>query len=633
MAYTAWEAMRKKNYAEHNIDFPQQPKDFREKKNLSCLERDAIAFLHDHCEELCFDKSLGDMSDLNGKSARLWQIPLNMERDTDRLCLERAIHRFMCTGASQDAFDVYFCYLEMFVGSYASCKQMIELLAEFESNASVLLMKHRDHYAHSVYVFVLGIAIYQKSVRFRNAYREMYRLEDDRQAAAHFLEHWGLTALFHDIGYPFELPFEQVKSYFGGTIERVPYVSYQGIDIFISLSTGEAEYFQTLLGRALTEKSLNAVLACQIESLFGKEYGITAQQFCNAVLKRKPSEPERFSGYMDHAYFSSVLLFRRIKDVKGIGRITKADLDCFTAIALHNSMFKFCIISKEHNAPLDMRLHPLAWLLMLSDELQCWDRVAYGQNSRHELHPMWCDICFEENCLHATYEFDKLLESRKDTASGSYRKMTDDEGSFVKSIEKIVSVNAPTSIGLQVSVRFAKNTHTAKASLSNSSFLHLYNFAVALNARYAYGSGHTASQEEMEAEFEKLSLEYKLSNILQAKNFSRYLEAIGCFYTDKAVPYELLTEFSEANMDVIGPMEHKRWLDEKLSMGWHFGTAYTELSDKTAQKLLREKTRTHCIMIEDYDELEPAEQDKDTEPMNSMLRLIEQYDGLRIYRV
>lgn len=43
----------------------------------------------------------------------------------------------------------------------------------------------------------------------------------------------GLTALFHDIGYPLSYP-EQVKSYFGGTIERVPYV-LSGIDIFISL--------------------------------------------------------------------------------------------------------------------------------------------------------------------------------------------------------------------------------------------------------------------------------------------------------------------------------------------------------------------------------------------------------------
>ncbi len=30
---------------------------------------------------------------------------------------------------------------------------MIELLSEYEANGSGLLMKHRDHYSHSVYVF------------------------------------------------------------------------------------------------------------------------------------------------------------------------------------------------------------------------------------------------------------------------------------------------------------------------------------------------------------------------------------------------------------------------------------------------------------------------------------------------
>ena len=50
-------------------------------------------------------------------------------------------------------------------------------------------------------------------------------------------------------------------------------------------------------------------------------------------------------------------------------------------------------------------------------------------------------------------------------------------------------------------------------------------------------------------------------------------------------------------------------------------------------KQLRELTRTHCLMIEDYAELDEAEQNKDTEPMNCMLKLIEKYDGLRIYRV
>ena len=48
----------------------------------------------------------------------------------------------------------------MYVGDYEKTRRMIELLSEFEANGSGLLMKHRDHYSHSVYVFILGMAIF-----------------------------------------------------------------------------------------------------------------------------------------------------------------------------------------------------------------------------------------------------------------------------------------------------------------------------------------------------------------------------------------------------------------------------------------------------------------------------------------
>ena len=178
--------------------------------------------------------------------------------------------------------------------------------------------------------------------------------------------------------------------------------------------------------------------------------------------------------------------------------------------------------------------------------------------------------------------------------------------------------------------------------------MHLYNFATALNGRYMFGNDNEATQEILDEEFNNLSLEYKMSNILQAKEFAKHLSEIGCFYTDKPVAYELLENFTEAHMDVIGPLEHKRWITEKEEMGWSFDESYdnSELvvkmgmpssEDKKAIKKaiskLRESTRTHKLMIPDYYDLDEDEQNKDTAPMNLMLKLIEKYDGLRIYRV
>ena len=128
------------------------------------LKPTVARFLCDRCEDLRHDREKERIEQAEGRflgsSIGEGQIPYNMQMDIDRLCLENAMLRFLDSGAAQDAFDVYYCYLEMFVGSYGSTKRMVEMLSEFETNGSSLLMKHRDHYSHSVYVFALGLAIY-----------------------------------------------------------------------------------------------------------------------------------------------------------------------------------------------------------------------------------------------------------------------------------------------------------------------------------------------------------------------------------------------------------------------------------------------------------------------------------------
>lgn len=61
--------------------------------------------------------------------------------------------------------------------------------------------------------------------------------ESDEDLAAHFLKYWGISALFHDIGYPFELSFEQVKSYFKNNINYVPFVMYNMNNYLVSEAT------------------------------------------------------------------------------------------------------------------------------------------------------------------------------------------------------------------------------------------------------------------------------------------------------------------------------------------------------------------------------------------------------------
>ena len=603
-----------------------------------------------------------------------------MQMDINRLCLERELEKFIDSGVAEDAYTIYYCYLEMFFGHYGKSKKMVELLSEFEANGSSLLMKHRDHYSHSVYVFALGLAIYESSPAYRKAFKTFYgfdpddaNTEDDNAAACCYLEYWGLTSLFHDIGYPFELPFEQVMSYYevAGKMRGKGslYIAYHDVDVITALGDEAKKHFEEMYGRVLT--TTEELFAFGITEKLGRVYDFT-EEYMLEKIHTKPIEPNAFGYFMDHAYFSSVRLYREIENSLGIEAVTEKHVDALTAILLHNSLYKFAISfykSSDAKEPLRMTVHPLAWMLMLCDELQCWDRTAYGRNSRTELHPMEAEFEFSNDMICATYYYDREEQEKIDAFKmaysvwekkgkkgdpprlKAYSDMEEQEERFTRDIERIVNTSE-IQLAVIPSTKDAdrKNKRTY---LSSSNFLHLYDFAVALNARYDHpGKEEETEASVMEDSFERLSLEYQLSNINQAKSFAKYLDALGCFYTDRSVDYDMITQFTKDQLEVFAPMEHERWVREHIAMGWTKGDLYETVElpegmieqygdERTARKALREQLRMHKLAMDGnpaseeihahYKALPLVEREKDYEPFNSMLKLIKKFDGLRIY--
>ncbi|MBQ6293379.1 MAG: hypothetical protein IJK77_05885 [Lachnospiraceae bacterium] len=675
MAYTALEKMRKVNRERFGTDVgPFEPELYGAGNEGNDLRSAALRFLHERCEGLRFSPEKTRKEERTGQYLGTGlarnQIPYDMQMDIDRLCLERELENFIGSGVAEDAYTVYYSFLRMFLGTYAQSSKMIELLSEFESNASTLLMKHRDHYSHSVYVFALGLAIYETNEQFRRTFQTFYGFEpeqDEHAAAAFFLEYWGLTSLFHDIGYPFEIPFEQVLAYFEvDRRDRGPgslYLAYRDLDCLTGMSSAAKKHFSKLMGRPFD--SVEALLAYGIEKRLGEAYGVL-EDYLLDTIRSKPTEPERFGYFMDHAYFSATRLYQELAEVLGAEALTEAHVDALTAIMLHNSMFKFAIAfykdKKKRRAPLKAELHPLAFLLMLCDELQCWDRTAYGRNSRTELHPMDAEFDLSRGMIHALYCFDAEESEKIGRYEEEYRAweqngsagdpprlkafsdMAEKEQRFRTDIEKIVDLSDyPLFVATFMRTADRKSKHTY---LSGSSFLHMYDFAVAINGRYRYeGKEDGISAEQLERDFDEMSLEYQLSNINQVKNFAKYLNAIDCFYTDRPVDFEMLRSFTEEQCAVFAPMEHARWVRAYRAMGWTAGNLYetAALDEDTDRAALREQMRQHKLCINgDFGDLEiarhylqlpEADQGKDWKPFNSMLKLIRKFDGLRIYKL
>lgn len=87
----------------------------------SALADAALTLIREGCQNLRFraDKTQAEQTQgYLGTSLRPHEIPYAMQMDVERLCLEKALERFLSSGTREDAFDVYFCYLEMFVGDY-----------------------------------------------------------------------------------------------------------------------------------------------------------------------------------------------------------------------------------------------------------------------------------------------------------------------------------------------------------------------------------------------------------------------------------------------------------------------------------------------------------------------------------
>lgn len=550
-----------------------------------------------------------------GKTIEANGCEYNFNRDVDKLCFKNALARFLRTGTKEDAFDVFFCYSEIFkiFGGYKNGNDtLLELLYQHEANSATLLTKHRDHYSHSVYVFALGLAIFMNNKTIKEAFAIRYGEENLYEK---FLKFWGMAGLFHDIGYPYEISFLQVLEY-GKKIDndteaeqlKMQYSNLQG---FISLSKDEAEKCCEFMPKG--RQDINALFASEILKNFGAltdnfELDLKIVENC---LSERITKADKF---MDHGYFSAVLFLKKLLKVENF-KLDQITLDAVMAMLLHNSFYKRTYkseIMKDKYEQIHVNLQPFAYLLMLCDELQCWDRAPYGEISRKQELAWDMDIHVSDKHIDLEYYF--VIGNENDT-----KRITELINDICKSV---VNTNEIAQFSAKPVIK--KKDKKVYDYFSDSRFISLCKIAETINISYMEDCKQAGIKGYLQQEFDNLTLEYKLSNIAQAKNYVRHLQNINCFFSDRQLDYVPVREFTEDELEYLAVNEHIRWVNEKVEMGWQYGTDYKD-------RVEREQKRIHKDIIP-YDDLTLQEKKKDYFPINNMIKNLKPY-GIMIYRM
>jgi hypothetical protein len=119
--------------------------------------------------------------------------------------------------------------------------------------------------------------------------------------------------------------------------------------------------------------------------------------------------------------------------------------------------------------------------------------------------------------------------------------------------------------------------------------------------------------------WEELSVEFKLSNLNQARSYREKLALIKCEMTLKDENREAVTAFTDDEVLPMAIQEHQRWMDEKTEDGWVYA------------KVRNDSKKHHDCLVE-WDKLSEEVQNWDKEPVRNMIEILD-HVGYGVYKV
>lgn len=267
-------------------------------------------------------------------------------------------------------------YHRKYFEKFSNLFNLFEGLKTFEVDFLYKYLNYyRDHFLHSLQVFLLGINI----VRLAN-HNEIpieFLSKTDREA---FFRTWFLISIYHDVGYLAQKLIE-----FGERIDDFYFRNISGLNI---------SKIELKISEQLNEIFINYLEKISFSVIFGEKYlemdDEDLEDIDNDIILNELIESfkERNHGIISalFLYYTAKLDIKYIEQDKQFKYLKEIDIAC-SAIATHD-------LEKKGKLHLDFHKNPFASLLILCDNLQEWNR-PFNIEYINESYDIWKSLEIE----------------------------------------------------------------------------------------------------------------------------------------------------------------------------------------------------------------------------------------------
>ena len=543
--------------------------------------------------------------------------------------LRGAVSAFLSGETPETAFAVYRAFFDSYritlPGKNDPFIDLVDILRNYEATAATLIDKQRDHFIHAVNVFLTGLSIYAQSDAYRKAFDSavpeknyIYAYQTPHEE---FFFRWGVASLFHDVGYPVEIVGHQINRFIrmvtdadGDEVRVKAQIKFENFS--------ELNHIREVVPkRPFTRAYYDAYESCSYIDLLTPNDLLAhrVHQTLGTDLMETKKAVDRFvddmaaSGFIDHGYYSAMIILKWYGYAIQMSgdhpeRFFWPILDSATAILLHN-YYRNVLQKKPFSlGPMDARKNPIAFLLILCDELQEWNREAHGILTRTFTLADTVHLSVKNGYLSATYV----------TRHGHLPEKFCREK--IELLRGLLDLDAIFPLGFDVDAESLDSFEPFRPQLEKVNARPLLKdielLAIAIHARYCEKQLQDHPERPLDyPDFSQLPDDLKYSNLRQAQNICDRLEQVGYRLGPKGRK-GAVKEFPPELVEFMAELEHEDWMRERLSRGWKLG-------ERNAEK----KTSPYLVP---YDQLSEEIKDYDRDAIRNIPALVER-GGMAVY--